>query len=179
MAGKFPNLGDFNIPSSVFDTHEWVVDELIDGEIGSSCTLYFPAKREECDNCIFDTNTNSSSNIYKTGGPEPFENYSMCPRCFGKGYKELPVEETIRLRVYWDESSWKKLGISVADPENACVVIGYMSDLPKLEQANTILLNDNLKNIRKYVCTRDGEASPWGFRRDRYFIQPMRRSGGG
>ena len=87
--------------------------------------------------------------------------------------------ETVRFRVYWNESDWKSLGIKVADPANVCMVIGYMTDLPRLEQANTILLNNELKNIRNYIVARDGEAEPWGFRRNRYFRQTMRRTNGG
>jgi hypothetical protein len=179
MAGKIPSFGDFNIPSDIIDLHEWVSDELIDGEIGSVCTLNFPPKKEACDNCLFDSNTNSSSNIYKTGGPIPFQKYGLCPRCQGSGYLEMPKTEDVRLRVYWDKSTWKALGINVLDPDTTCVVIGYMDDLAKLEKANTILLNSNIANIRKYLCTRNGEALPHGFRRNRYFIQAMKRAGGG
>lgn len=179
MADKLPFLGNFNIPSEVFDTHEWVADEFIDGELGSTCTLTFPAKREACDNCLYDTHTNRSANIYRTGGPIPFNNHQICPRCQGVGKLSEPVTDSIRLRVYWEPSYWKDIGVKVADPEGICVVIGYMADLPKLERANTILLNDELKNIRNYRCARDGEALPWGFRRDRYFQQMMKRTGGG
>jgi hypothetical protein len=51
MSGKFPSLGEFNIPSDVFDIHEWVVDEFIDGELGSECLLIYPDKYTECPNC--------------------------------------------------------------------------------------------------------------------------------
>jgi hypothetical protein len=71
------------------------------------------------------------------------------------------------------------MGIKVANPDATCIVIGYMSDLPKFERSNTVLLNDELKNIRNYSCARDGEAQPWGFRRNRYFVQAMKRTGGG
>jgi hypothetical protein len=54
-----------------------------------------------------------------------------------------------------------------------------MSDLPEFERANTVLLNDEIKNIRNYMAAREGEAQPWGFRRNRYFSQLMRRTGGG
>jgi len=179
MAGKLPALGDFNIPSEVFDTHEWVTDEFIDGEIGSTCTLAFPAKREECDNCVYDPHANRSANIYKAGGPISFQTHGTCPRCQGRGLLELPQTDSIRLRVYWEPSSWRDIGIKVADPTGLCMVIGYMVDLPKLERANTVLINDELANIRNYNCAREGEAQPWGFRRNRYFVQMMKRTGGG
>jgi hypothetical protein len=69
--------------------------------------------------------------------------------------------------------------MKVGDPTGAAIVIGYMSDLPEFERANTVLLNDEVKGIRNYMAAREGEAQPWGFRRNRYFSQLMRRTGGG
>ena len=179
MADRLPALGDFNIPSEVLDLHEWMADEFIDGEIGSTCTLVFPAKREACDNCLYDPHTNRSANIYRAGGPIEFNDHQICPRCQGAGKLEEPVTSTIRLRIYWEPSAWREIGIKVADPDGRCMVIGYMSDLPEFERANTVLLNNSLKNIRNYQCAREGEAQPWGFRQDRYFQQMMKRTGGG
>jgi len=179
MADRIPALGDFDIPSEVLDIHEWVADEFIDGELGSTCTLVFPAKKEECDNCIYDTYTNRSSNIYKAGGPISFQNHGTCPRCQGVGILTLPQTDTMRLRTYWEPSVWRELGIKVADPQGMCMVIGYMVELAKFERAATVLLNDELKNIRNFHCAREGEAQPWGFRRNRYFRQMMKRTGGG
>ncbi len=179
MADKLPTLGNFDIPGEVLDMHEWVADEFIDGELGSTCTLVFPAKREECDNCIYDPYSKRSSNIYKTGGPISFANHGICPRCQGKGILELPYTETMRLRIYWDSSSWREIGIKVADPQGRCIVIGYMNQLANFERCNTVLLNNELKNIRNFRAVREGEAQPWGFRQNRYFTQVMRRTGGG
>jgi len=206
MAGRIPAWGNFNIPSAVFDMHEWMADELIDGEIGSTCTLVFPAHRAACDNCLFDPNTNRSSNIYRTSavlslalggvgvtvggigittetpsvaGPIPFANHMMCPRCNGVGFAAVPQTSSIRLRIYWEPSTWRHIGIKVGDPTGLCVVIGYMTDNPEFERADTVLLNDELKGIRNYHAAREGESQPWGFRRNRYFAQLMRRTGGG
>lgn len=178
MADRLPLLGNFDIPGEIFDTHEWVVDEFIDGELGSSCTLTFPAQKSECDNCKLDPYTKRSAHIYKAGGPIEFT-YGTCPRCQGAGTLEVPKTDSIRLRTYWDEKTWRDIGIKVADSDTVCVVIGYMVDLPKLERADTILLNNDLKNIRNYRCARNGEVRPWGFRRNRYFRQEMKRTGGG
>jgi hypothetical protein len=179
MADKIPTLGNFSIPDIVFDMHEWVADGFLDGEMGSTCTLIFPAKREECDNCIYDPHTGRSAHIYKAGGPIAFADHGTCPRCQGRGTLEMPSTDSIRLRTYWEASTWRDIGIKVADPEGRCVVIGYMTELPKLERADLVLLNDDLKNIRNFQVAREGEAQPWGFRRDRYFTQVMARTGGG
>lgn len=177
MADKIPAWGNFDIPSEVFDMHEWMTDEFIDGEIGQDCTLHFPAKREACDNCLFDTHTNRSANIYNGTGPTPFANHSMCPRCQGRGYAELPATDTIRLRVYWEKSEWRTLGIKVADSEADCVIIGYMSDYPRLQRADRIVLHKHLEGVKTYSVVRVGEMQPWGFRRKRYFTHMLKREG--
>ena len=100
-------------------------------------------------------------------------------RCQGRGFLEAPSQSSIRLRVYWTPSAWRDIGIKVGDPTGAAVVIGYMSDLLEFERANTVVLNDEIKNMRNYLAAREGEAHPWGFRRNRYFSQLMRRTGGG
>jgi hypothetical protein len=179
MADRLPAFGDFEIPSAVIDLHEWMVDAFLDGELGSLCTLVYPNKREECPNCVFDRHTRRSSNIYKTDGPIEFPSHSLCPLCNGVGYSEQPSTDTIRLRVYWEPREWRSIGVTIADPQGLCMIIGYMDDLPKLERANFILVNDAVQNVRNYKCARAGEAQPWGFRKDRYFRQMLKRTGGG
>jgi hypothetical protein len=178
MAGKFPSLGDFDIPTIIFDTHEWVADEFIDGEIGQNCTLVYPDKYTECSNCKIDPSTGRSSNKYKAGGPAAFTS-GLCPLCFGVGRLQERVTETIRMRVYFDSASWKPLGIHVADPNGVVVCIGYFSELYKLERATKVLLCNELEGPRRYEYIRQGEAIPHGFRRNRYFIQIFKRASGG
>lgn len=179
MANRVPEWGDFSIPSDVFTTHEWMTDSLIDGETGHTCTLYYPEKRQPCDNCVFDPQTERSSNIYKAGGPIVFTNNTICPRCQGRGFLSLAETETIQLRIYWDQAAWRNIGIHVADPNGSCVAIGYMSDLPKLERSTRIQIHTELNDMRRYMCVREGEAQPHGFRKNRYFIQTLKRTGGG
>ena len=59
------------------------------------------------------------------------------------------------------------------------MVIGYMTDLPKLEQADRILVNKDVQGMRRWMCERMGEARPHGFAQNRYFIQMLQRTGGG
>lgn len=177
MAGKIPAWGNLDIPSEVFDMHEWAADGFIDGEIGQVCTLHFPAKREQCDNCIYDPHANRSSNIYNGTGPSPFDNHTLCPRCQGRGLAQLKATDTIRLRVYWNKAEWRQIGIHVADGEADCVVIGYMEDFPKFQRADNVTLHNQLKGMKKFNTVRHGEMQPWGFRRERYFTQAMKREG--
>jgi len=179
MAGKLPDLGDFTIPAEIYDLHEWMADGYLDGETGSDCTIIYPPKWTECDNCYIDLSTQRSSGKYKAGGPAPFTADTLCPRCNGEGRAQVPVTDNIRLRVYWDRASWIDIGVKLANPAGAAMCIGYLVDLPKLERADKVLLNSSVDPVLRLECVREGEAKPYGFRRNRYFIQYMRRTGGG
>ena len=87
MADKLPNLGNFNIPTSVIDTHEWATDSFID-TLGKTCQLVYPPKRTQCPNCFLDPRSGRSTNRYRSGGPVPFPNNTICPWCAGEGRKE-------------------------------------------------------------------------------------------
>ena len=49
----------------------------------------------------------------------------------------------------------------------------------KFEKAQYILLNKEIQGYTRLTCSRVGEAVPWGFRQNRYFIQFVERIGGG
>ena len=178
MSGKFPNLGDFSIPSGIIDSHEWVSDAFID-TLGKSCTLLYPAKVTECTNCYYDARTGRSTGIYKSGGPNPFPNNSFCPVCGGAGRVTTEVTESVKLRVYWNSKDWHMVAATIQNPAGVAQAIGYMSDLHKIERASEIILDSHINATREFRCVREGEAVPWGFRHDRYFLQFFRRVGGG
>ena len=169
----------FELPTSLVSSHEYIADSLIDGPTGQDCQLIYPVtKNAVCINCVFSPRQKRSSNIYKAGGPVPFENHTTCPWCGGEGRSSRAVKETIRLRVYWTQKDWSIFG-PVENPESYAMVIGYMEHLPKLEKADRILLNKELVQYRKWIFERKGEAVPWGLGQDRYFAQMLKRSGGG
>ena len=111
MSGKFPGLGDFDIPTEIIDLHEWVADAFIDDEFGHDCSLIYPQQDSQCINCVRDPKTQQSSNIYNGTGPIPFENHTICPRCGGAGKEVDNPKEPIRLRIYWDRKSWIDIGV--------------------------------------------------------------------
>ena len=171
MANKIPALGEFRVPSTLIDKHEWMADSLIDDIPGLTCTLIYPRKQAECDNCSLDPMTGRSTNVYKVGGPIPFTNFQVCPRCNGEGHLTSPATDTIEARIYWEPKSWVDIGIKVAKPDNTAMMIGYLTDLTKIKKANKI-------SVEGYYYTRLGEAVPHGFRRNRYFIQYITRADG-
>jgi len=179
MSGRFANRGNFTIPSAVFDEHEWVSDMFLDGEIGSQCTLMYPPIDSECSNCYFDPNSGRSNNIYRVGGLVPFTNHTTCPMCGGEGRSITEKTEDVRLRVYTDPSHWVETGIQLKSPNGIAQVIGYMADLPKIERADKIILHSELQEIKRWIVQAEGEAIPWGFRGNRYFVMFVKRVGGG
>ena len=178
MADKLPKIGNITIPSHLLDLHEVGTDAIIDG-LGKACVLVYPEKVTECPNCYYDRRESRSTNIYKTGGPKPFDNNTTCPWCGGAGRSSSRETEDIVLRIYWSPKDWSIYATTIENPEGVAQVIGYMKDLPKVERASEILLNADIKSTKKYRCQREGEATPWGMRHNRYFSQFVRRVGGG
>ncbi len=168
----------FEIPTDIIDLHEYYVDGLINGPIGQTCQLFYPMTNNSlCPNCIYSPRKKKSSGIYKSGGPIPFPKHSTCPWCGGSGKSSRAVTEDISLRVYWSPKDWIS-AIPVEKPDLSVMVIGHMSDLPKLEKSDKILLNKDVGAYRKWFCERSGEASPHGLAQDKYFSQMLRRVGG-
>lgn len=174
MAGKIPGRGEFDIPSSLIDEHEWVSDAFIDGEFGTTCTLIYPPSDNECPNCILDLSTGRSSNIYKSGGPIPFTNHTLCPWCGGEGRYSEALTGEIRLRVYFggmevNAAMRQFQDLKIADNAAGLVyVIGYMHDAPNFSRSDGIIIINKLTR-QEIKCARASRILPWGFRRDRYF----------
>lgn len=173
------------LPRHIFTLHERTVDSLLDGQWATICQLIYPPKSSECPNCIFDSQTNRSSSIYKSGGPIPFTNFSICPVCGGLGRSIADETEDIKLRIYHnvdDVNTKQYLPSDVAKAQLAInqgdiVVIGYMADLPKLQRAKELLVHIDLQGITRWKYVQAAESSNWGFRQDRYFITTMKRVG--
>ena len=164
---------------AMVSTHEYLADALIDGPTGHVCQLIYPVtKNSVCPNCIYSPRQKRSSNIYKSGGPVPFENHTTCPWCGGEGRSSREMKEDIRLRVYWSQKDWS-ISSPVENPDSSVMVVGYIYNLPKLEKADRILVNKNTSAYKKWIFERAGEAIPWGMAQDRYFAQMLRRVGGG
>tara|TARA_Y100000592_G_scaffold100649_1_gene181730 strand:+ start:6789 stop:8276 length:1488 start_codon:yes stop_codon:yes gene_type:complete len=167
----------FEIPESLINLHEFYVDGLIEGPLGQDCRLIYPVtKNSLCPNCIYSPRKKTSSGIYKTGGPIPFPKHSTCPWCGGSGKSSRAIEETVRFRVYWSPKDWAISG-PVEDPGTSVMIIGNMTDLPKLEKSDKVMLNKDIAAFKRWICERSGEAVPWGLAQDRYFSQMLRRVG--
>lgn len=156
------------IPDSVWDKYNEACDFFLDNDhIGKSCTIVYPPKKTPCNNCITPVGA-SNTNIYRDGGPAPF-NFGSCPVCGGSGYKETESIESIRLRIYWNRKDWIRIAGSIVSDDADVMIIGYMTDIIKVKRAsNLILANEN--NEAQYRASIVGQPTPWGFGRKRYFL---------
>lgn len=159
----------FIIPQEVFDKYNEAVDAMIDSNFGVECTLYYPAVKSICPNCVFNPMTNSSSNKYKAGGPISFDG-EICPYCDGVGYTQEEETDTIKLRCYFDRKSWLKLPVELKVPQTSLITYGHLSDMPKCQRANYIRTNtaQDLYGGSRYRLS--GTPVIHGFKKNKYFI---------
>lgn len=162
MTNLTNTLGSFTIDDGIFDVYRWIGDGVIDNLAGVPCTLYYPPNIDECPNCFYDPKINRSSGIYKTGGPVSFTNFTLCPYCHGRGLLTTEPTENIKMRVYHSPSSFIDIGVDWKTANGVVMCIGYLKDLPKIENAIKILVNSDIEGIRKYFLQRFGEFVPWG-----------------
>lgn len=158
-----------SLPDEIFQEYESIVDDFINDNFGVDCKLIYPARRILCSNCVFDPIGQKSSNRYKHGGPAPF-NFGNCPMCGGAGLKEEEAEDTIKLRVYYSPKDWIKIADNISSDDADVQVIGFMSDMPKFNRANEIIVNSPQKNYETWKCVKSSKALPHGFKQRRYFI---------
>ncbi len=158
-----------NLPHGALDKYHEACDFFINDDIiGRACSVVYPPKKEICVNCTSKPVGATSTNIYRHGGPMPFK-FGNCPLCGGNGYKEIETLETIRLRIYWERADWIKVGGSINVPDAEIMVIGFMSDLPKLLRSTEVRLAKD-QNEAVYRATLVGKPTPHGFGRNRYFM---------
>lgn len=162
----------FTIPSGFFDRYYEMCDLFInDNHIGKQCTLYFPPVKSECNNCVVNHFGGISTNVYRNGGPAPFQ--GSCPVCGGNGYREEEVSASIRLRIYHEKKDWIKVS-NILIPDAEVMVIGYATDLPNVRRANEIrLISEQAGVDQRYQLA----AEPFlhGFGHNRYFMAFLRR----
>jgi len=98
------------------------IDALLDPSSGlvNPCIIRYgnnPSESSLCNNCIFDSISHLSSNVYNNTGPMPFAEGGVCPVCLGKGLINSGIitkQETVNIAVIVDAKSF----INVADITN-------------------------------------------------------------
>lgn len=134
MAGRI-----FTITPDLRKVAEDAISDMID-QLGKECLLLYPSVEQPCPNCIYDPTTKRSTGIYKTGGPTPFQNKTICPVCRGNG--RLPYESatTVTLLCQWNPRQYQNLGGNVQAPYSIVRTKGFLSDLPKVQRAKRMII---------------------------------------
>lgn len=160
------------IPQSLFDIYNKTTSDFITSNFGVNCAIIYGSNKSVCPNCVFNTLTKSSSNIYKSGGPVPFLNI-ICPYCEGVGYKNLEQSETIRMRVYFDPKDFIKIEMpnTLVIDAGTIQCIGFLTDLPKIQKCQEVQVDtdNNQYGIDRYNLS--GTPNKWGLgQTKKYFI---------
>ena len=167
-----------SIPDSVFDTYFEAVDYMIDHLFTTNCKVVYPPLETECENCYFNTLSGvGATNRYRPGGPYPFED-GVCPYCNGLGHRLVETSDTFKVRGYYDLKTWTKFNPKISYKAGSAVIIGYMTDMPKLQHMAYIQLDTELEGYNNYKFEMTSDPVPWGFQPTRYFTTNLGRVNG-
>jgi hypothetical protein len=150
-----------SIPESVFNKYYDVVDSTFD-IFGVTCQLVFPQKIEEIQNTYSNIPENRSINAHMRHGNDVYKQNT-------KSFKETEYTEDIKLKVYWDNKSFTKIGGSLFVPDNAIQTIFFATDLGRIMRAKEIIVHKDIKDKVEMRFKKYGEPFPMGLRQIRYF----------
>lgn len=166
----------FSVSSSLITLYNQGISTLIE-TLGKDCTLVYPAKVIPCPNCIYDPIGKKSANRYKTGGPTPFPNGSICPMCGGQGNSTEGASEVVTLVTQWAPKNFRSYKIDVDDPYALVRTYGYASLFPKIQKAESIIIDSNQVGYVKYNCKRVKEPILFGMQTSNFVECFWERSG--
>lgn len=153
------------ITSELKQAYKQMIDSLIkEGALSLRCKLiYENATRTQCSNCDIDPMSGRSSNLYKTGGPISFINGQICPVCNGDGYLLDSVEEVVHLLVLFQYKYWINFNTNINSPDGMIQTICGMELLPKIKNANRLIVDTQLDGLTRNYFTRFSDPEPAGF----------------
>jgi len=156
-----------SLPSGMFSLYNDAVDNIWSKTI----TIYYPESTEECPNCYF--NGVKSNGVYKTGGPYPFDDGSLCPYCNGDGIKSVETTEDIPARMYYDKKYWTPIEVAANYTNAELQTVIDMNYLVKIQQSNCIVPKyyPGIENYQARRLFRLGDYFPQGFtQNNRHFF---------
>lgn len=149
-----------NVPESVFEKYYDVIDSTFT-IFGVVCQLVYIDQVEEISNTYDNIAPNKSINVHRRR-PEQFSREN-------KTYREVEKTEDIKIKVYWDNKNWVKVGGNLVLPDNAIQTIFFATDLPKINRAKELIVHKNIKDLQEMRFKKIGEPFPMGLRQNRYF----------
>lgn len=125
------------------------IDAILDKDNGlvNPCTIRYggaPSAQTICNNCLYDSISKLSSNIYNGSGPKPFADGGVCPVCLGSGSIATGLitnEEVLNLAVLIDSKYFINIANSVNLNNNHIQTICKKDIVNKLINAFELVLH--------------------------------------
>lgn len=168
----------FTLDSATKSTIQDALDDII-AEFGKDCRLVYEGKWAACVNCLIDATSGKSTNRWRTGGPVPFQ-IGVCPQCKGTGRRAEEVSESVRFKVEWEPKNFEYPveGLDLRVPHSVCQIKGYLSDLPKVNRCDHIIIQTPIEGIIQARFKLYGEPiSPGNIIQGRYFVAALKQLG--
>lgn len=152
--------------------YKTMIDSLLEeNALSLPCKLiYEHSNKTQCNNCDIDPLSGRSANIYKTGGPVNFINGQLCPVCGGDGYLFDKKEENINLLVIFQYKYWINFNTNINSPDGIIQTICGMEHLPKIKNANRLLIDSDLTGVTRNLFSRFSDPEPAGFGESSYIF---------
>ena len=157
------------------NTYNQAIDHLLSNNgLTLPCIFkYTGANNEiECSNCKIDPISRLSANTYNGSGPNPFPDGALCPVCMGAGLTtSSKSSEIIYLACIFDSKYWLNWASNAVNIPNVMVQTICKSDLlPKIKNANEIIIDSNMSQYGNYTYERASDPSLLGFGSSRYIM---------
>jgi hypothetical protein len=147
----------FSIDQEIRTVAEQAITDLID-QLGKTCLLVYPPTWEPCANCLYDEIGQKSSNHWRTGGPLPFPNGSVCPSCNGQGLHAREITKSIKLLVSTVPARFlQNMPTRYQVPDGVITTKGMMADLADVLQTRKIIVQSDLSNALRLTYEMYGE----------------------
>jgi hypothetical protein len=143
------------------------------------CTLRYTGINSPiyCNNCIFDSISQLSTNKYNGTGPVSFTEGTICPVCMGMGMMQSNIgTEIVYLACIFDSKHWinwssKTLNI----PDSMVQTICKIELLPKLRNATELVVDNSISKYGNFVYERHGDPELAGLGDNAYIICMWKR----
>lgn len=154
-------------------------DDLLD-QLAKPCRLIYTSGQLLCPNCVIDTSNGRSANVFNGTGSAPFDDFSLCPVCYGAGVIGENATEVVNFSIAMDPTSfWVKPPKNFQVPAGSIQTKFYLRDLPKVLKARKMVVQTSLEAFIRWVYHLDGEPlSPGNIVQDRYVVCNWTRVGG-
>ncbi len=143
----------FSLDPDVKDIVAQVLDDLLangkDGGFGKTCLLVYPPKNIPCDNCVYDSISNRSSNRPLSGCPQPFSPGCTCPVCNGKGIKQMQVSEEVTFLCNWEPKKFThpfpaNTAMMTQNPYSYLETKGFIQYIGKVKRCSHLIFQTEL-----------------------------------